>query len=303
MAFSDFGEGTPVSLKLLSGSTPVKGSFTNMIDFLLVRGAPAIKYLIAYKKTTGEGTVEKLSIFAFDLTRENFVTFINKSLGAGLLAPHGHRRVDAALRDFNADGDLSKVAKTIVGLSGYSSRGMLHKFLETGKLPSDISPEEEEAELARQAARSEKIYGRVKKAQQAATELNEHLDRKVLTMNEAFHSIEKQTLLLEGSDDKSQWAASLPQLEKMSSDINWEFFGELDLTQSNISELSRIYSDILGDSLIALLKETKDLAEAVGTYYTEDNRRKAQSAGKEAQNSAGEIRDILEDDPRYQKNT
>ena len=303
VAFSDFGADQPVSLKLLSGGTPVKGSFTNIVDFLLVRGTPAIKYLVAYKKTTGEGSVEKLNIFAFDITRENFVDFIEGSLGGGLFKPHGPDRVRSALREFDADGDVSKVAQTIVGLSGYSVRGLLHKYLKTGKLPSEMSPEEEEAEFARKAAAGEKSYARVKKAQQAAAELNEHLDNKSLTMNETFHSIEKQTLLVEGPDDKSQWAASLPQLERMGQAINWESFGELDLTQSNISELTQIYTDILGDSLIALLKETKDLAEAVGTYYTEDNRSKAQSAGKEAQSSAGEIKDILEDDPRYQKKT
>ena len=259
VAFSQFGTGQPVSLKLLSGGTPVKGSFTNLVDFLLVRGASAIKYLVAYKLTVGE-SVEKINIFAFDITRENFIKFIKGSLGEGLLEPLGADAIEAGMQEFNTTGDLAPIANLFVQLNGYK-RGLLYDYVETGKLPSEISPEEEEVAQAKAAARKGAEYLRTLKtsdpqkyaAEKAAEKerkklaktqaLHESINRGELSLNEAFHYIEKQTMLTEAADDASQWSASLPQLESMG-DINWEPYGELDLSQENISELSQIYSDI-----------------------------------------------------------
>ena len=46
VAFSEFGAETPVSLKLLSPKTDIKGSFTNIVDFLFIRGAKTINILL-----------------------------------------------------------------------------------------------------------------------------------------------------------------------------------------------------------------------------------------------------------------
>ena len=318
VAFSQWGTDQPVSLKLLSGSTDVKGSFTNIVDFLFVRGASAIKYLVAYKKTAGD-VVEKLNIFAFDITRKNFVDFIEGALGNALLAPFSSDQVRLAIQRFEEDGELATLANAITQLNGYSKRGLLHKFVATGELPSDMSPEEEEEEAARKSARIEKVYGRVELAQIRAREaeeekmakleqekieeslqlLAEHVNQKSLTINEAFHYVEKRTLLLEASE--SQWAASLPQLEGLGDIIGWESYGELDLSQDNITELASIYSEILGDEINALLEETKELTNNIGTYYSAKKRSKAQGAGREAQTRTERIKKILEGDPRYSK--
>jgi len=64
-----------VSLKLLSPQTPIHGSFTNLIDYLFIRGetgVPSIKYLIAYKDSE-DGVVAKLQFWDFLISRENFV--------------------------------------------------------------------------------------------------------------------------------------------------------------------------------------------------------------------------------------
>ena len=142
VAFSSFGADLPVSLKLLSGTTPVKGSFTNIVDFLLVRGAPAIKYLVAYKAVSGKGKVEKLNLFAFDITRENFIDFIsNISGGDTLLSPHGSKKLKIAMAEFNKSNDLASVAQLVVQLAGYNKSGLLHNYVKTGALPSDPTPE------------------------------------------------------------------------------------------------------------------------------------------------------------------
>ena len=82
VAFSETGGGAvPTSLKLLSPSTPIHGSFTNLIDYLFIRGGsgePEIKYLIAYKDKEGDA-VSKMSIFDFTITRENVIQMLMDS--------------------------------------------------------------------------------------------------------------------------------------------------------------------------------------------------------------------------------
>jgi len=332
VAFSDFGADQPVSLKLLSAKTPVKGSFTNIVDFLLVRGSPAIKYLVAYKQTTGEDVVEKLNIYAFDITRENFIDFIQKTGGGKLLQGKGVsiNRLKKAISAFSADpSKLGQLAQLVVRLGGYTRSGLLHKYIASGELPSEPSPGEKEAEAAALTARRYKDYMRTLKtshpleyeesqaaererrrldraaANQAKKALSESIDRSLnrneLTLNEAFHYIEKQTLLLEDESTKSQWEASLPQLEKMGSMIKWEPYGELDLSQSNIAQLAEIYAEKLEGGVMQLLTKAKDLTENVGAYYSVKRRNKATAAANQAKGDAEDIKTILEEDPRYTK--
>ena len=314
VAFSEFGEGLPVSLKLLGPETPVKGSLTNIIDFLLVRGKPSIKYLVAYKLTKGT-EVQKLNLFAFDITIGNFIDFIVGTNGQALLAPYKPEDLKAQMQQFAANPNkktmLPPLAKIITQLSGYNKQGLLHKFTQSGELPRAKSPEEEEEEKERKYAAGEKAFGRLdtryekeKERQQTIQDmLEESINRGELkiTLSEAFHYIEKQTLLMEGSDTGTQWNATHPQLIALSSDINLERFGQIDLSQENIDELVEIYSEKLKGGIMALLGKAKDLTENVSDYYTKEKRSAAQASGERAKTDATEIKEILEDDPRYQK--
>jgi hypothetical protein len=352
VAFSSFGQNQPVSLKLLSGNTPIKGSFTNIVDFLLVRGASAIKYLVAYKLTSGADVVQKLNIYAFDITRENFVDFMG-GVGGGesLLSGVDREQLKAAFQGFTGDSEsLSNIANMVIQLGGYSARGLLHKVAR-GEEITKSTPEEEALATAATEKRREEEYESRKKfshpeewaawnkerlakraadraakraadrdgelalGQQVADEmkrlkmresLNEALSRGELSMNEAFHYIEKfsipeASLLSEGDrdGDKSQWAASYAQLGAMKSLINLEPFGEIDLSQSNIDELSEIYSEKLKGGVTTLLTEAKNLAENIGSYYTEKRRSKANAAASTAIESTEKISNVLEEDPRY----
>ena len=62
VAFSEIGEGDPVSLKLLGPDTPTEGSFTNLVDYLFARGAKKITYLVTYKDVVGEKSREAFDI-------------------------------------------------------------------------------------------------------------------------------------------------------------------------------------------------------------------------------------------------
>jgi|TARA_R110002110_G_scaffold33758_10_gene115634 hypothetical protein len=70
------GDGAPVSLKLLSPKTPIHGSFTNLIDYLFIRGGAGvkeIKYLIGRKNSDDVGSVTQLMLMDFIISRQNFV--------------------------------------------------------------------------------------------------------------------------------------------------------------------------------------------------------------------------------------
>jgi hypothetical protein len=300
VAFSSFGADVPVSLKLLSPKTGIKGSFTNIVDFLLVRGKPSIKYLVAYKLTKGD-TVEKINIFAFDITIDNFVDFITRSQGDNLLSPLSSRYVKSAMKRFAADPEnqLPEIASVITRLNGYSKKGLLHKYVKTGELPKQKSPEEEAEEEEKRYAQRQKDYSRVAGAQAELSQLQESIERGEIeaTLAEAFHYIEKQTLLAEASE--SQWEASFPQIERMASVINLESYGEIDLSQKKIDELIQIYTEKLEGGLMTLLEKAKALTENVGTYYSDKKRSKAQAAAGKAIGDASEIQDVLEGDPRY----
>ncbi len=73
------GDEEAVSLKLLSPNTGIHGSFTNLIDYLFIRGGsgvPSIKYLIARKNSEDGENVSQLAISDFIINRENVVNIM-----------------------------------------------------------------------------------------------------------------------------------------------------------------------------------------------------------------------------------
>jgi hypothetical protein len=288
VAFSEFGKDIPVSLKLLSGKTPIKGSYTNLADFLVVRGTPAIKYLIAYKQKTGKGVVEKLNILAFDITLENFVDFMKVvSGGSQLIKPDkkaeyytNARELDKHLKAFAANPsneDLqNEAAMAIHGTQGYNRKaGQIDKWFDaTGNEEYGREPSEDEKEKAEKekAARSQQDFEKTKIDESASEEL-----------------------LVEAGE--RQWAASLSQLKSIASIANLESYGVLDLSQQNIDELVEIYTKKLGNEIMTLLETTKKLTENIGTYFSSEQRGEAQQANKEAQTNSEEVKGLLVDDP------
>jgi len=297
--------GAPVSLKLLSPKTPIKGSFTNLVDYLLVRGESKIAYLIAYKETTGD-TVEKLYIFDFEISRANFVDMLvqtNNGHIFGAVSPDTVRDAIAAW-DGSKEG-LFPLAQVMVQLPAYTRAGFLHDFVESGELPAaeepeQLTPEEEEEELEQQRKDFEKSVD-ARRIKQMQTQYNEsfHIREKRMTAAEE--------LLTEGkkgkADAKSQWSITRAQLDGASSTINLQAYGVLDLSQKNIDELAEIYSGILGDALRRLLETTQEMAENIGRYYSESKRNRAMAANSKGQTKSKEIIGILEADPKYTKDS
>ncbi len=74
---------------MLSPNTGIHGSFTNLIDYLFIRGGsgvPSIKYLIARKNSDDGENVSQLAISDFIINRENIVNIMTATpKNAGLL--------------------------------------------------------------------------------------------------------------------------------------------------------------------------------------------------------------------------
>ena len=222
----------PVSLKLLGRSTGVKGSFTNLVDFLFVRGEPAIKYIVAYKTYEGgdkaagdKGSVGALEIWEFDITRENLAAFL-----AG-----GSRKTNMLLGDVSvealnaaiASNDMKQIAALFTAAPGYTKRGMLHK---------ELPPPE--------AVESPPI----------AESLTFHQREKLL--------MEEERLIAEGKgeDPPSQWEVSFTMIQNLGGAVNLQGHGTLDFTEQKFNEIADIYANILEGRVTNLLEGVQSLA-------------------------------------------
>ena len=136
VAFSESGGGeVPTSLKLLSPKTPIHGSFTNLIDYLFIRGGsgePEIKYMVAYKDKEGDA-VSKMTIFDFMITRENVIQMLMDS-GKGNVALLGKmaQPLKQHIDDWqDSAGWRLRMAEILAETPGYTKgRGMFYSNLD-----------------------------------------------------------------------------------------------------------------------------------------------------------------------------
>lgn len=341
VAFSEIGEGDPVSLKLLGPDTPTHGSFTNLIDYLFVRGAEKITYLIAYKLTVGE-KVERLQLFDFVIDRDNIVDVLLRSNNMGVLGSQQNaKNLKAAIANWDGEqGEgLREIALALNDMPGYTKKGMMYNMGRGGEayVPpedevdiDDLPPEERKRaqriqKLRNDAERIKKLsgaygivggYGTDKSKEERKAEIAKYkaeledirkeLESLGVTLKEStdyFHEREglsmKEELLLEGSKESSQWGITRSQMDGMKDIINMRNYGEINLSQQNINELVKIYSEILGDALRQLLDGTKELTENIGRYYSESKRARAMKANTKGQKKGEEIVGLLQEDPKY----
>ena len=309
VAFSDYGQGAgvPVSLKLLTLEGITKGSYTNLVDYLIVRGEPSIKYLIAFKYTPGSN-VDQLQFWEFEVNRSNFIRFISGvGSGSDLIGYRPGADLEAAMQAFAEDGSKEnqmRAAELLMRTPGYK-RGLIPAFLEAGgrtpeEAEADMSPEELE-DLEAKAAKKKALLKRKKEKGERDIEAWQAYEDDLVS--ESFHSREKRMLqestLNEGYGEASQWKASWPQLKRLDEEINLNTYGAIDLSQERIDELAEIYSEKLKGDVMTLLTEARNLADNIGAYYREKRRSKATAAADTAIQSTEKISNVLEKDPRY----
>ena len=270
VAFTEFG-GTPtaVSLKLLQKTTQIKGSFTNLVDYLFVRGEPSIKYLVAYKNA--KSNIESLDIYDFTISRDNLVSFIV----AGAENPHASLLGGtdlAKLQNVLSNGTIEEVAIAVTELPGYTKAGKLNAVAKQAK----------EAAAAAQAD-TQPVPAETEPAPVA----------------ESFHEAEKQMMskeiLLEESGKKgaSQWKVSFTMLKNLET-VDLVHHGELDMSEAKVLEIAEIYAKTLGDQIVNLMESVQSLTGNIGDYFSERLRSNAISAGRDASKDAEEIKTNLE---------
>ena len=92
----------------------------------------------------------KLKIFAFDITRENFIDFISGVSGNNLSGVNLNqlKKAMAVYNQDPSDENLVPLAKLMIKTRGYTKKGFLNQLAATGERAAEKSPEEEEeAEL------------------------------------------------------------------------------------------------------------------------------------------------------------
>ena len=362
VAFSETGDTeVPTSLKLLSPKTQIHGSFTNLMDYLFIRGGsgvPAIKYLVAYKAVEGSD-VSALGLSEFDLTRDNVIDAFIQSRAKMNLELLGDQA--EALKSHISNWQDSpqwrlRMAEILDKTPGYTTgRGMFYKNLDSsGDFVDREKTPEQDAEAVDDFAGVEQRGARTQLYNAAAVAGQEHqrgespdfeawygtLEAEVLaaagllaktkktqlkykeqvrvyfdkgfeyaksTINESyfgsFHEREKELMkeemLLEaaGSTAGSQWGFSGGMITKLTSLLNTQYYGKINLSTANIEKCAEIYIEKLGEDLMALLENTKNFSENIGRYFSADDRSEAVQANQQAIAQGGQIITSLASDP------
>tara|TARA_Y100001937_G_scaffold78688_1_gene106692 strand:- start:4702 stop:6366 length:1665 start_codon:yes stop_codon:yes gene_type:complete len=151
------GDDRNVSLKLLGPTTPIHGSFTNLVDYLFIRGGsgvPSIDYLVAYKDKEGDN-VSRLGIWEFEVNRDNLVDMLSQTgkKNAGLLG-----KMAQPLKQHIANWQDSpewrvQMAQILQQTPGYTwPRGMFNKNLDSsGAFDAKDPTDEPSADVGRSA--------------------------------------------------------------------------------------------------------------------------------------------------------
>jgi hypothetical protein len=134
LAIEDFvtADNENVSLKLLGPDTPIHGSFTNLVDYLFIRGGdgvPSIKYLIAYKDSENDA-VAKLHFWEFLISRENLVDLMDQTGNSELFGSVGEQIKQHIASHQESDEWKHRMKQLLLQTSGYNqAAGMFVKNL------------------------------------------------------------------------------------------------------------------------------------------------------------------------------
>jgi hypothetical protein len=263
VAFSTVsGKSAPLSLKLLSGSTQVKGSYTNLIDYLFFRNSEpgaSVGYLVAYKDSATD--VSSIRLELFYINRENLPEFIRQSTKGGdaLMSTEKESEYKKAL----ASGDYEEAGKVLIGTKGYSPDGAGNKKKKDNTDPGSLG-EFHEREKASMSLISEGKGGlQFSITQDRIAKLNTH--EKLGTLNfgdENFYKI--ATICSEKVGDKVKNV--LGSVKNMTNNING-YFTEKSRSQaiSNgseaINDAKQLTTSLQSDMQDRPTNESKEPAE------------------------------------------
>lgn len=239
-------EGTPISLKTLSGSTAIKGSYFNLLTYYLNRiqaGLPSIiKYVIVKKDK------DKTSL-----------TFYEKDIGVLDLLEIDSNIVNAVKKYEGAPERIIMVEKQIKELSKYVEEH-----------PEEQDKALELRDLEKFKAKLElqikflKFYRRIVTADELTSE----------------EVIELRDLIKAGALGKTQFSITQSKFSKE------EPVGQISIGEEQIRKVATLYAEQLNDVVTPLFVEVNTLVDSLRDFFvTKETRRKSSHAWKAIQSS------------------
>ena len=152
------GDEEAVSLKLLSPNTGIHGSFTNLLDYLFIRGGsgvPSIKYLIARKNSDDGENVSQLAISDFIITRANVANIMTTTPKNAALLGKAAGAFEQHVKAWQDSPEWRlQMFEILKQCPGYTEgKGMFYKNLDTegtfdDKGSAPASPEKKQKQFA-----------------------------------------------------------------------------------------------------------------------------------------------------------
>ena len=285
IAFNDIKghEGTPVSLKLLSPTTPIHGSYTNLVDSMDEFGK--MVYLIARK------VGDRIVLEEFTLTQDNFIDAISftatgKRKKAKSLFRLGQYSAEKSIQILNKIKSWPEKYALLSRTAGYTGAPIERPSKQVKKPAEKESPKLKLGELPAEYVPPQGDYDFLQPINESSTESR------------------KQTLLKEGSD-KTQWSISDKQLPKLVNyvDVSYKELGSLPVSAKEIEKVAEREMQKLNDSLLELFTATKSLSDNINDYFTVEKRNSAIKSGNKAIDDTVQIQkslraEILKDDKK-----
>jgi len=251
------GDEEPVSLKLLSPKTPIHGSFTNLVDYLFIRGGSGvekIKYLIGRKNSDGDDVTE-LMLLDFVISRKNFVAIMETAGNADLLGDQGPAINELAQAwSSPATPDLLlEMQKVLLQTPGYNETlGMFKKNLDNqGNFNSGASapkdPAVKQAQYKKEKARAERLLARVQGKADAEAGKEPDFQSWAATIPQ-LKDADSATIRLAQRAYNAGYSEGEPQIADESEQIAESYFGEFHEREKIMMEQERQLMETKGDT-------------------------------------------------------
>ena len=319
IAFSQLKEGgstVPVSLKLLSPTTPVHGSYTNLVDSLFGDNNfdGVMNYVVARKLSPRESGVQSIAFQSFDISRENFIdvltltegsferdpdrpskffidpetgervkgTKVKMTGGRLFMFKKEHRERLLAAYPEASGGDL-EVLKMVQG-TGKDWKLLYHLLQHTQgytapiREPDAVDTTEEVPEEASEET-SEEVPEDQPSHQPRTT-------ARMAPINEAADGVHKG------------WSISHTQIDFLAGKIpNFvvQNLGELPASRDEIIKVAMNHMDVVREKFTELFRAFASLNENINKYMTFPARSAAIAAGERAITNTGEIQEKIKE--------
>jgi hypothetical protein len=252
------GDDEAVSLKLLSPKTPIHGSFTNLIDYLFIRGGSGvdkIKYLIGRKNSEGGGeNVTQLMLLDFVINRRNFVKIMEESGNQHLFGDQARTIEQLAQSWQGTPQQIIAMRRALLETPGYNETlGMFKKNVDDeGAFNPDASepkdPAVKQGQYTAEKGRAERISARVQGKADAAAGKEPDFESWLATRPDLKEPEQKSELNKAIKTYNAGYAEYKPEQPKEPAPLAESYFGEFHEREKLMVEQERQIMEAKGSS-------------------------------------------------------